>query len=57
MRRPTQSIFVDGRSYSVVERSGYIKADLQGILGWSSVWADDYISLVRRIRQARRGGQ
>lgn len=57
MRRPSYNIFVDGESYSVTERSGYLKADLHGLLGWTSVWADTYTALVRRVRQARRGGQ
>jgi len=57
VRRPKFNIFVDGESYSVTERSGYLKADLRGTLGWNSVWADTYTTLVRRIRQARRGGQ
>lgn len=57
MRRPKYNIFVDGVSYAVTERPGYIKADLHGFLSWTSVWADSYTALVRRIRQARRGGQ
>lgn len=57
MRRAKYNICVDGQSYSVTERSGYLKADLKGILGWTSVWGDTYTALVRRVRQARRGGQ
>lgn len=50
-------VFVDGVSYVVIERAGYIKAALNGFFGWTSVWADTYTNLVRRIRQARKGGQ
>ena len=52
-----RTIFVLDTSYPVIERPGYIKADLHGFLGWNSVWAESYTALVRRIKQARSGGQ
>lgn len=52
-----RSVFVSGKFYRVVERSGYIKADLNGYFGWTSVWADTYPNLVKRIKQVRSGGQ
>jgi hypothetical protein len=57
-----RKIFVNGVSYSVTERSGYLKADLKGTLGWTSVWADSaaispYSTLVVRIKQALTGRQ
>ena len=62
MNAHTRKIFVMDMAYPVVERSGYIKADLLGRGGWRSVWVDSslpdpYALLVRRINQARRGGQ
>jgi hypothetical protein len=50
-------VFVSGTSYAVQERSGYLKADLNGYFGWTAVWADTYAGLVRRIKQVRSGGQ
>lgn len=57
MRQPKRTVFVDGVRYFVVERAGYVKALMNNYFGWGSVWAEDYISLVKRIRLARRGGQ
>ena len=57
MSRPKRSVFVNGRSYSVQEMAGYLKANLNGAAGWTSVWADSYIALTRRIRYALSGGQ
>jgi hypothetical protein len=58
MRQPKMPrVFVSGTSYAVTERAGYLKADLSGYFGWTSVWADTYPGLVRRIRQVRSGGQ
>lgn len=64
MSRPQKTIFVSknptgrsGNTYLVTEKPGYLKADLHGQFGWTSVWADTYTNLVRRIRQARNGGQ
>lgn len=49
---------VDGKYYTVVERSGYLKALLNGYFGWTSIWADTDTNLTRRIRQVRiNGGQ
>lgn len=50
-------VFVNGTSYAVIQRPGYIKADLSGYFGWTAVYADDYKGLVRRIKQVRSGGQ
>jgi hypothetical protein len=56
-----QRVFVSGNSFRVTERPGYVKADLHGMFGWTSVWApigeNTYTNLVRRIKQAQRGGQ
>ena len=57
MSRPKRSVFVNGRSYSVQEKAGYLKANLNGAAGWTSVWADSFIALTRRIRYALSGGQ
>jgi hypothetical protein len=51
------SVFINGRSYAVVERSGYFKALLNGYFGWTSVWAQTYPDLIVRIKQVRSGGQ
>ena len=50
-------VFVNGRSYPVRETPTYLKASLNGIMGWISIWADDYTAMVRRIKLALRGGQ
>ena len=52
-----RKVFVNGRSYPVREKAGYLKADLNEAAGWTSVWAVDYTALVRRIRYALSGGQ
>ena len=57
LRRSQYRICVDGETYSVVERPGYLKAYLDGFGGWASVWADTAQNLMRRIQQARRGRQ
>ena len=61
MKKPRRSVFVNGHSYPVREMAGYLKADLGGAFGWTSVWAMDgdnaYTALVRRIRWALSGGQ
>ena len=46
------SVFVNGRRYPVREQSGYLKAYLFEIHGWTAVWAETYTQLVRRIRFA-----
>jgi hypothetical protein len=46
------AVFVNGKSYTVQEKVGYLKAHLNGIHQWDSVWADTYTNLVRRIRLA-----
>lgn len=57
MRRPRRSVFVNGTRYAVQESAMCLKADLNGVYGWTSVWADTYTSLVRRIKQALDGRQ
>ena len=56
MSKP-QHIWVNGVSYLVHERSGYVKADMDGRFGWTSVWAETHTDLVQRIKRALRGGQ
>jgi hypothetical protein len=51
------SVTVNGKTYSVDERPGYLKANLNGIFGWDSVWADNYVQLVRRIKRVLAGDQ
>lgn len=57
MSKIHRSVFVNGKFYRVTERPGYLKADLNGYFGWTSVWADTYPNLVARIRLVRSGGQ
>jgi hypothetical protein len=45
----TAMVLVNGKSYSVTEKAGYIKAELSGIFGWTSVWAPTEGLLQRRI--------
>lgn len=57
MRKPKLSVPVNGTTYAVTEQSGILKAALNGYFGWTSVWADTFPNLVRRIKQVRSGGQ
>lgn len=57
MRKPKLFVPVSGVSYAVIERAGILKASLNGYFGWTSVWADTFPNLVRRIKQGRSGGQ
>jgi hypothetical protein len=57
MKQPQQRVLVNGKAYLVSERSGYLKASLNGYFGWTSVWADTETGLQRRIKQVRSGGQ
>jgi len=57
MKADQQVIVVNGVSHRAVERAGIWKADMNGHFGWTSVWADTLVTLERRIRQARSGGQ
>ena len=47
----------NGLTYRVTEHAGLLKAHLNGFLGWTTVWSDTYMNLVKRIKQARSGGQ
>jgi hypothetical protein len=40
---------VNGKSYRVAEKPGYLKADMGGIFGWTAVWAPTEGVLQRRI--------
>ena len=57
MSRTRRMVFVNGRSYPVREMAGYLKADLGGMFGWTSVWADSYTDMVIRIKRALMGRQ
>jgi hypothetical protein len=52
-----RAVFVGGRSYPVQEKQGYLKADLGGLFGWTSVWAETYTQLVRRIKWVLTAGE
>ena len=49
-------VHVNGKTYRVVQHSGYLSADVRGFCGWTAVWGDDYKQLVRRIRQIHENG-
>jgi hypothetical protein len=38
-------VIVNGKSYPVVEKPGYLKADMGGIFGWTAVWAPRTIEI------------
>jgi hypothetical protein len=57
MMKETHAIFVRGRAYNVYECAGYVKASMDGIFGWSSVWAEDEFHLLMRIVTALDGEQ
>lgn len=57
MRTVVSSVVVNGTSYVVVERAGYLQAYLNGYFGWTSVWAENESQLVRRIKNVKSGGQ
>lgn len=52
-----ESVVVNGIKYPVTRRSGYLKAAMNNYYGWTSVWADTEVNLVRRVKQVRSGGQ
>lgn len=61
-RDDMQKICVNGSSYPVYEKPGYLKVDLGGILGWTAVWVSlavelPYEMLVRRVKLALTGRQ
>ena len=52
----TRTVTVNERSYQVQEQSGILKASLNGLFGWDSVWIGldtphPYEALVRRIKR------
>jgi hypothetical protein len=57
MRESEKFVLVSGKKYFVQEKPGYIKANLNGIFGWESVWADTSVQLIRRIKRALAGDQ
>lgn len=57
MQRLVRTVIVNNIVYRVVEHAGMLKADLRGYYGWTKVWAEDYPSLVKRIKLVRSGGQ
>jgi hypothetical protein len=42
-------VVVNGKSYPVTEKPGYLKADMGGVFGWTAVWAPTEGLLQRRI--------
>lgn len=55
-------VYVNNRSYPVTETPTLLKADLQGQLGWNSVWVSNtgdqpYMNLVNVVKKALRGAQ
>ncbi|HWO37789.1 MAG TPA: hypothetical protein VNO32_54140 [Candidatus Acidoferrum sp.] len=40
---------MNGKSHPVIEKPDYLKAELGGIFGWTSVWATTEGLLQRRI--------
>jgi hypothetical protein len=42
-------VIVNGKSYPVIAKPGYLKADMGGVFGWTSVWAQTEGVLQRRI--------
>ena len=57
MSKPRRSVFVNGKSYQVQECPGILKANVGGLQGWTTVWAESYTALVKRIKWAMNGGQ
>lgn len=57
IEKSEHSVYVNGTTYPVQEKAGYLKASLNGIFGWDSVWADTYTQLVRRIKRVLAGNQ
>ena len=57
MTRTKKTVSVFGVDYVVIERAGYLKADMRGIGGWTSIWGDSYPDLIRRIKRGLGDGQ
>lgn len=52
-----RTIFVLDTEYRVTEHGNLMKAYMNGRYGWTTVWADTEANLIRRVKQARLGGQ
>ena len=46
-------LFVQGTTFDIIERPGYVKANLHGAAGWTSVYATDISHLPARVKYAR----
>jgi hypothetical protein len=47
---------VNGTSFPVIEKSGYMKADMGGRFGWTAVWGNTLEQLYQRIKKALADG-
>jgi hypothetical protein len=51
-----QVVHVNGRTFPVRDKQGFLKADLGGLYQWKSVWADSNRQLVQRIKRVMAEG-
>ena len=49
-------VIVNGELFPVIERSGYLKADMGGRFGWTAVWGQTMEQLYQRIKKALADG-
>jgi hypothetical protein len=49
-------VIVSGTLFSVTEKSGYLKADMGGVFGWTAVWGQTMEQLYQRIKKALADG-
>ena len=49
-------VIVNGELFPVIERSGYLKADMGGRFGWIAVWGQTMEQLYQRIKKALADG-
>lgn len=49
-------VIVNGELFPVIERSGYLKADMGGRFGWIAVWGQTMEQLYQRIKKSLADG-
>jgi hypothetical protein len=49
-------VIVNGSSFPVTQRAGYLSADMGGRFGWTAVWGDTMEQLYQRIKKALADG-
>ena len=57
MRKPKTWVIIGGKHCLVTERAGQYRVAMNGLLGWTSIWADSREQLTARLVLALGGKQ